>query len=102
MHTHITINERSKIQSRRRWAAVVVFLLIYVGSYYYLSRRGLAETEASMGLKSVFYARIDGGITNANLVQHSVLAWVFAPLNWVDHQLFGTPGPPSCILTELS
>jgi hypothetical protein len=96
------MNELAKIQTRRRWAAVVVFLLIYVGSYYHLSPRGLAETEAAMGVEGVFYARIDGGITTADLVQHQLLAWVFAPLNWLDHQLFDTPEPPLCIPTELS
>lgn len=89
--------------SIRHWCGLVLFFLLlsYVCTYCYLSRRGLAQA-ATDGWDSFVYVEIDERFTSADAARHYLLARVFAPLNWLDHQLFGTPGPVKCILTELA
>ena len=104
MNVHHQLETSSVAKFRRRlvWLPVVLVLaLCYVAGYYHLSRHGLAEA-APLGVEGFLYMPLDEAVASKNLSQHYLLSSIFAPLNLLDRQLFGTPGPVKCILFDLS
>jgi hypothetical protein len=81
---------------RRIWwlAAVVGLLLVlYVGSYVYLSRRGMAEAAAA-GWPYFFYCPMADVVPYQNLPrQHRLALDLFDPLNKLDRAWFGGGQP---------
>ena len=67
-------------------------LASYVGSYYRLSRRGLAEAR-EVDAEGFFYVPMDDVFASQDLSEHYRRAWFFAPVNWIDRHLFGGPAP---------
>jgi len=64
-------------------------LSAYVGSYTYLSRRGMRQAERS-GLKFFFYVPIDDPALRRNdLSRQGQLVTIYGPLNLIDRTLFG-------------
>src|SRR5262249_16904467 len=91
---------------RRRWtriaiAAALVLAVAYVGSYGYLSRRGMREAKA-MGMNGFLYIPVQHAIDEEDLSSHYTLAWFYAPANAVDRSLTGADGPVRCMLFHLS
>jgi hypothetical protein len=89
-----------------RWlfvlALVVVSLLsAYVGTYYRLSRRGMAEA-AECNMSGFLYIPMSEAIETEDLSKHYVLCTIYAPLNWIDRQFFGGDYPISGITFRLS
>jgi hypothetical protein len=80
---------------------LLAVLVAYGGSYWYFTRQWV-NVESGFAGQAVLYTSDDGDLTRADWMQHSVLSVVFAPLNWLDHQVLGSPRPPRCILFELS
>ena len=71
---------------------VLGLLFAYAGSYYRLSRRGMRQAE-EFGLAGFFYIPFHEAAATHDLTRHHYLAIFFAPANWIDHELFGAPGP---------
>ena len=92
-----------KSKFKRVLVAIVVFTLMvaYVTSYGHFSRQWL-DADSILGTESVLYTSNDGDLTPNDWMQHSVLSILYAPLNWLDHQVLGTPRPPICVLFDLS
>jgi hypothetical protein len=86
----------SAAPSRRRvWVEVCILALVllglsfYVGSYYRLSRRGMAEADDAFGVGLGFlYTPISEAIVTPDFSKHRVLRAIYTPLNWIDRQLF--------------
>jgi hypothetical protein len=76
---------------------ILGLLFAYAGSYYRLSRRGMAEAR-EYELAGFFYIPFDEFLLTRDLTPHHRLAMLFAPANWVDQILFGAPGPSSSFL----
>lgn len=81
--------------------AVSALAFSYVGSYYRLSRRGMREA-GEYGLSGFLYVPFRQAAATEDLSRHLVLSVVYAPLNWLDRRLYGTPGPVICIMWRLS
>lgn len=65
----------------------------YVGSYAYLSRRGMAEARA-VGSPYFFYVPMHQiGPASPGLDWHYRLVTFYDPLYQVDHTWLGTPSP---------
>ena len=77
--------------------AVLSLVFAYSGSYYRLSRRGMAEGQP-YGIPGFLYVPIDHALTTEDISTHYRLLILFAPLNWLDRQLFGGPWPASCFM----
>lgn len=83
---------------------VLIFSVLasYVGSYYRLSRRGMAEAAAVLEAEGFFYVPLDELFASRDLTRHSWLTTLYAPLNWIDRKLFGGDGPAGGIMFHLS
>jgi hypothetical protein len=79
--------------------AVVFAALVfsYVGSYYRLSRRGMREAT-EYGMPDFLYVPAEEAAENEGLQRHTALILWYAPLNWLDRKLLGSPGPTTCFL----
>src|SRR5436190_10734810 len=83
-------------------AAALALLAAYIASYAYLSRRGMAEAEAT-GFKYIFYCPVADLRPGEQLpAQHRVCRVVFDPINQVDRHWFGGPDPCRSVLWGLS
>jgi hypothetical protein len=93
----------NKWKFKRMLVAIVVFTLsvAYVTSYWHFTRQWL-DADSILGTESVLYTSNDGDLTLNDWMRHSVLSILYAPLNWLDHQVLGTPHPPRCVLFDLS
>jgi hypothetical protein len=75
---------------------------LYVGTYYRLSRRGMAEAEA-FGLSYFLYCPVTELSQHEELPWYHYLAlWAFDPINRIDRAWFGGGEPCRCILWGLS
>ena len=84
------------------WVVVAAMAMTYVISYYQLSRRGIREA-ADFGITGFLYVPVsEAAARQATPPWHYVLALVYAPLNWIDQNLFGAPPPASGIMWRLS
>jgi hypothetical protein len=77
--------------------AVTAVLTAYFVSYYRLSRRGMREA-AEFGIPGFLYVPAGDAAENKGLLMHSTFMVLYAPLNWLDHKLFGSPGPIICFM----
>ncbi len=73
-------------------AVVLLCLSYYVGSYYRLSRRGMAEADmyGSGGFLYVPWAEV---MQTEDLSRHHTLRKIYAPLNWIDRQFLRRSKP---------
>jgi hypothetical protein len=89
----------------RRWlllAAALALLTGYIGGYAYLSRRGMAEAEAT-GFTYFFYCPIADLRPGDDLpAQHRLCLPLFDPLNRLDRRWFGGRDACRCVLWGLS
>ena len=78
------------------WCALVALVLVlaaYVGSYAYLSRRGMAEARAG-GFPYFFYVPLrEIGPDSSGENRHYWLRRLFAPINRIDRAWFGGGDP---------
>jgi hypothetical protein len=98
-----------EIDGRRRvWArpltlvlagVVGALLLAYVGSYAYVSRRGMREFD-KYDMEGFLYVPLEEVNATHDLSQHELRASFYAPLNWLDRQCFGGEPPTLCILFD--
>jgi hypothetical protein len=91
---------------RRLWRVVAAsaawLLVLYVGAYAYLSRRGMAEA-AALGSPYFFYCPVSDIAPGEELpAQHRVCIAVFDPINQLDRRWFGGGDPCRCVLWRLS
>ena len=94
---------RMRFTIRRMMLAVAFTAVVmsYVGSYHRLSRRGMREA-AQYGIPGFLYVRFAEAAEHEDLSRHYTLMTFYAPLNWLDRILLGTPGPTICIMWRLS
>jgi hypothetical protein len=78
----------------RMMVVVVVAALFFssVGSYYRLSRRGMREA-AELQVPGFLYVSLREVTETEDLSRQYALAVLYAPLNWLDRHIFGSPGP---------
>jgi hypothetical protein len=77
--------------------AVTALLIAYFVSYYRLSRRRMREA-AEFGIAGFLYVPVEDVAESKGLLMHSTLMVLYAPANWLDHKLLGTPGPTICLM----
>ena len=82
-------------------AFVLALLAAYLGSYLYLSRRGMREAKA-LRMTDFRYIPVEEALQEEDLSWHTTLALFYAPANAVDQALTGADGPIRCILFRLS
>ena len=82
-------------------ACVVCLAICYVSVYLILRNRGIREMRQydSVGL---LYDSVENVERTHDLSIHLFRSCLFAPLNFLDQQLFGCPGPVKSILFDLS
>ena len=78
----------------------VSLLASYGGSYYRLSRRGMAEA-VQIGLPGFLYVPAEEVFETEDLTQHYRRAWFFIPANLIDRHFFGGPHPVDGITFRL-
>jgi hypothetical protein len=87
------------------WCALLALAMLlggYVGSYAYLSRRGMAEARAS-GFPYFFYVPLrEIGPDSPGENRHYRLLRLFDPINRIDQAWFGGGDPCRCVLWGLS
>src|SRR5436309_2778661 len=80
-------------RARALLTVIGLFLVVYVGTYYRLSRRGMAEAEAA-GMPYFFYCPLSDVSPYQNFPrQHRLSLVVFDPLNQLDRTYFGRGMP---------
>ena len=62
---------------------LISLFFAYAGSYYRLSRRGLAEAR-NYGFKGFLYVPFDDAARTQDLTRHDTLAIFYSPLNGLD------------------
>ncbi|MBI3464254.1 MAG: hypothetical protein HY000_14540 [Planctomycetes bacterium] len=92
---------RFRLRRLHLFVAVACVVLLYVGSYYRLSRRGLAEAR-ELGIDGFLYVPYNEAAKTEDLSRHYLLAMLYAPLNWLDQEVFGCDAPIRCIMWRLS
>jgi len=78
-------------------AVVTAVLTAYFGSHYRLSRRGIREAP-EFGIVGFLYVPVQIVTEDRGLSTHYALMILYAPLNWLDHKIFGAPGPTICLM----
>ena len=79
----------------------VLLVAIYIGSYVYLSRRGLHEA-GKYGMDGFLYVPLDEAVQSKDLSRHQYLKLLYMPLNVIDHAVLGTNEPVVCMMFDLS
>ena len=92
---------RSRLWLSLLTLVVALLLVLYVGSYYNLSRRGMQEARA-YHMHGFLYVPADEVFATRDLSQHYFRVRLYAPLNWLDQTLFGGDGPVRDIMWGLS
>ena len=82
-------------------AAILVVLMIYVICYMQLRNRGLHEMKP-YDSDGFLYDSVDRVFQTHDLSTHHFRQWIFAPVNFVDQQVFGGPQPVLCMMFDLS
>ena len=95
-----TAPKRSRFRSLLTLIAVFL-LVLYVGSYFHLSRRGMEEAKV-YHMRGFLYAPAAEVFAKQDLSVHYFRMQLYAPLSWLDHTLFGADEPVRCILWGLS
>jgi hypothetical protein len=107
MKTTSTVKQDPWPKIRLRWGRILALvvmlplLLVYVGSYTYLSRRGMREARM-YHFNGFLYVPMEEVLETEDLSQHYRRATFYAPVNWVDRTFFGGDGPVQSILFGLS
>ena len=83
----------------RKWKLAVICLVMYVGSYVLLSRRGMAEARTNEMACFCYFSPED---TNTWRAFNTTCAVLFAPLNYIEMQLGTGKGACSCVMFKLS
>jgi hypothetical protein len=73
----------------------------YVGTYYRLRTRGLAEAK-EWGVVGFYYVPLDKALHRHDLSSHYRLRTLFAPANFVDRNVFGGPSPGAGFMRGLN
>ena len=84
---------------RRRWFIVLAILLVYVSSYYVLSRRGFAISDAVGGKCLYFFEPCPGAFWE---FAHHSCVFLYYPLIVVDKWLGTGREPAKCFYFSLS
>ncbi len=95
-------------KSKRRWyqfrlrtlligVLLASLLASYVGTYYRLSRRGVAESG-----EPFFYVPVNEILGPEDFWRHRWRVLFFAPANQIDRHVFGGPEPVIDVMWELS
>ena len=92
---------RSRLWHWLLLALVALALVLYVGTYYHLSRRGMEEARA-FHMHGFLYVPADEVFATQDLSQHYFRMRLYAPLNWLDQTLCGGDGPVRGITWGLS
>jgi hypothetical protein len=82
-------------------ALLAAAMVVYVSSYFYLSRRGIAEAEA-YGMDGFLYVPAAEVFATEDLSGHYRRCRIYAPINWIDKNVFGGPSPIVGIIFHLS
>ena len=90
----------SKIFPWRMILVTLVLVLAYVGSYVFLSRRGIREAK-EFGVEGFMYVACSKTGESEDLTRHFALVAFYAPLNWIDRELFGGEDPCECVASRL-
>jgi hypothetical protein len=72
--------------------ALALLLVLYVGSYFYLSRRGMQEAK-KYNMPGFLYVPLEEVSQDKNLTRHYFLSKLYYPLNKVDQLLLHAKGP---------
>jgi hypothetical protein len=95
----------SRVRHRLIVSCALVLMCLtacYVGSYCYLSRRGMREAK-TYGITGFLYVPTEEAFrTREDLARHHARARFYAPLNCLDKALFGGQGPVRDIMWGLS
>ncbi len=87
---------RLRLRTLMLFVAGLSLALSYGGSYYQFSRRGLVEArEYGFGPPGFLYVPFEDAAAEEDLSRHYALATFYAPLNWLDRNLFGTKADPN-------
>lgn len=84
--------------------AVLLFAILfafYVGSYTWLSRRGMRESR-EIGAHGFLYMQWEELHEPRDMAHHHQLARFYAPLNWIDQTFCGGDGPVRNVTFGLS
>jgi hypothetical protein len=92
---------RCSLRTMLLCAVLTSVLAFYVGSYYYLSRRGMNEA-ARYGMNAFLYVPADKVLVTEGLSGHYIRCTIYSPLNWLDRNVFGGPSPVGGITFHLS
>ena len=76
-------------------------LMAYSGTYYQLSRRGMVDA-AEYEMDGFLYVPLHDVLASEDLSAHYRYCVVFAPVSWVDRNIFSGPSPIACIMFRLS
>jgi len=78
----------TKRKKRLIWTIVLAFLLVYVGSYAVLSRRGFRDAD-ECGMEGGFYF-LHPEPTDAWRMKNYGLVYLYYPLIFIDYEVLGT------------
>lgn len=81
--------------------ACISIAMAYLGTYYQLRQRGIAEA-AEYEMDGFLYAPIEDVFASEDLSVHYKRMRIFAPANWIDRNFFGGPGPIRGIMFHIS
>lgn len=79
----------------------ILVLAAYIGSYAYLSGRGMREAKA-YNSEGILYVPVEDVVKSHDLTRHQYLRMLFIPLNQIDQLVFGVDGPVVCMMFDLS
>ena len=86
---------------RKFWFTALTFIFLlafYVGSYLYLSRRGMSEAKL-YNASGFFYCPISELVPYGSLPrQHQWALSLYTPLNKIDQAWFGGGSPCCCVI----
>ena len=92
--------------TRRRWIilhVVLILLIGYVSSYFYISRLRFQQWGQVQVISFLYIAPVSlaNDPEETWRIKHGLLAWFYTPINKVDQEVFGAPGPMACLLTGI-
>ena len=92
--------------TRRRWIvfhAMVIFLIAYVASYFYISRLRIEQYKQGRfpGFLYVAPASVSDDPDSNWRVKNGLLNLFYTPINKLDQAVLGTPSPDGCIMTGI-
>ena len=109
VHTDLTPFSRTdqgfiSLRTIAKWvmiAVAVAMFFVYIGSYAYLSRRGMREAR-EYNSEGILYLSFQEVEQSHNLTRHHRLRILYMPLNIIDQLVLGADGPVLGIVFDLS